>query len=269
MIVKFQEADSFLHRLNPVAKFSVVVAYSIIVFLLASLRLELLCIASIVAMERLTGGRQVLAFLLSRFVLVLVTVIFIMQALMTHSGTVLISIPLYFTSLNVTDAGLLNGAVLAMRFLSVVLAGALFVATTNPVDFVYSLMLVGVPYRFGFMVILALRLTTVFEQEAKTLVNAQKMRGLNVDEAGFRGLLRCIRCTVIPLIVCALSRVDNLVVSMEGRAFGSQKSRTFVAKAHYGPLDKALILAGSVMTLLLLLDLAFGWYPLPQLLPYR
>lgn len=268
MIVKFENSNSFLHRLNPIAKLSVVAACSLIVFLMASLRVELLCIASVLAMERATGSRQIWAFMLSRFALVLVVAIVIMQAIMTRSGTVLISIPLYFTRLSVTDGGLLNGAVISMRFMSVVLTGALFVATTNPVDLVYSLMRIGVPYRFGFMAILAMRLITVFEQEAKTLTNAQKMRGLNVDESGPRGLLRCVRCTIQPLIVCALSRVDSLVVSMEGRAFGCKKSRTFVAENHFGPVDKALILASSAVTLLMLLDLAFEWYPLPHLVPY-
>jgi energy-coupling factor transport system permease protein len=268
MIVKYEQGDSFLHRLNPMAKFSVVVAYSMVAVLLASLRLELLCIVSVLILERTIPSRQVCAFLLSRFVVALALIIVVMQTLMTGSGTVLLTIPLYFTRLAVTDAGLLNGAIIAMRFVSIVLVGALFIATTNPVDLVYSLMRIGIPYRYGFMAILAMRLTTVFEQEAKTLTNAQKMRGLNVDEAGLKGLLQIIRCTVMPLIVSALSRVDDLVVSMEGRAFGCKKNRTFVSEDHYGPIDKALILAGSAAALLVLLDLAFGWYPLPHLRPY-
>lgn len=267
MMVKFEKGSSFLHRLNPIAKLSVVVAYSLIVFLLASLRLELLCIAAVLVMERITGSRQVCAFMLSRFVLALVVVVLIMQAVMTHSGTVLITVPLYFTRLRITDAGLLNGMVIAMRFVSVVMVGALFVATTDPVGLLYSLMRIGVPYRYGFMAILALRLTTVFEQEAKTLTNAQKMRGLNVDESGIRGLMRCVRCTVIPLLVCALSHVDDLVVSMEGRAFGCKKTRTFVTEDRYGLLDKALILGCLSLVLLTVLDIVFGWYPLPHLRP--
>ena len=268
MIVKFEKGDSFLHRLNPLAKLSAVVAYSLAVFLMASLRLELLCIASVLILERLTGGRQLLSFLLSRFVLVLMIVIIVTQTLMTRSGEILFAIPLYFTHVHITDAGLFNGTVIAMRFVSVVLVGALFIAATNPVDLVYSFMRIGVPYRYGFMALLAMRLATVFEKEARTLANAQKMRGLNVDEAGVKGFLRIARCTVLPLVVCALSRVDDLVVSMEGRAFGWKRTRTFVAGNRYGPVDKALIAASSAMALLVLLDLAFGWFPLGRLRPY-
>ncbi|MDR3569989.1 MAG: energy-coupling factor transporter transmembrane component T [Syntrophobacteraceae bacterium] len=268
MIVKFEKGDSFLHRLNPLAKLSAVVAYSLVAVLLAGLRLELLCIASVLVMERIAGCRQIFAFMLSRFVLVLMIVIVIVQTIMTRSGTVLVTLPLYVASLHITDAGLLNGAVIAMRFVSIVLVGALFVSTTNPVDLVYSLMQIGVPYRYGFMAVLALRLTTVFQQEAKTLTNAQKMRGLNVEESGVKGLLRCIRCTVMPLIVCALARVDDLVVSMEGRAFGCKRSRTFVAVSRYRAIDKALVFAALAVALWVLLDLCFGWYPLPRLRPY-
>ncbi|HQN17995.1 MAG TPA: energy-coupling factor transporter transmembrane component T [Syntrophobacteraceae bacterium] len=267
MMVKYTEGSSLLHRLNPVAKLSVVVSYSLIVFLLDSLQLEGLCLGAVLAAERSIGSRQITAMMLSRFALVLVIFIVAMQAVMTQSGTVLISIPVYYAQLRITDAGLLNGIVVALRFLSVVLVSALLIVTTSPADLVYSLMRAGIPYRYGFMVILVMRLITVYRLELKTVTNAQKMRGLRVDESGIRGLVRCIRCTVMPLIVSGLSRVDSLVVSMEGRAFGCKKTRTFVNEDHYGLLDKILIVGCSSLVLLTLLDIAFGWYPLPHLMP--
>lgn len=93
------------------------------------------------------------------------------------------------------------------------------------------------------------------------------MRGLRIDQAGLRGLVRSIRCTVGHLIVSALSRVDSLVVSMDGRAFGCKKTRTFVTEHRYGLLDWALIWGCSMLVLLTLLDLVFGWRPLPHLRP--
>ncbi len=267
MIVRFSEGNSLLHRLNPLSKLLAVVAWSIIVFLLGSLRLEIVCVAGVLILERIIGSRQITAIMLSRFALVLMTMIVVMQATMTGSGTVLISIPLYFCHLRLTDAGLLNGTIIALRFLSVVLVSALFIVTTNPIDLVYSLMHAGIPYRYGFMLILVMRLVAVFELEAKTVADAQKMRGMRIDEPGVRGLLRSIRCTVMPLVTGGLSRVDSLVVSMEGRAFGCGKNRTFVASNHYGLLDKALIMCSSSLVLLLLLDALTGWFPLPHLAP--
>lgn len=266
-MVRYDKGNSWLHRLNPLTKLSVVVAYCVVVFLLASLPLELVCVACTLVVERAIGSRQITAMMLSRFTLMLVVSIVAMQALMTHSGTVLVVIPVYFTHLRITDAGLLNGVVIALRFLSVVLVSALFIVTTDPVDLVYSLMRAGVPYRYGFMVILVMRLSTIFELELKTVVNAQKMRGLRVDQSGVKGWLRCLRCTVMPMLVCALSRVDSLVVSMEGRAFGYRKTRTFVTADRYGLLDKLLIVGSSSLLLLTLLDTIFGWYPLPNLRP--
>jgi energy-coupling factor transport system permease protein len=237
------------------------------VLLAPDLWLELLCIAAVLAAERGIGSRQITAMMLSRYALVLVTFIVVMQAIMTRSGTVLAAIPIFSVEQRITDAGLLNGIVIALRFLSVVLVSALFIVTTNPVDLVNSLMRAGIPYRYGFMAILVIRLITVYELELKTVTNAQKMRGLGVDESGVRGLMRCIRYTFMPLIVSALSRVDGLVVSMEGRAFGYKKTRTFVTRDHYGPLDKALILGCSILALLILLNIACGLRPFPHLMP--
>ncbi len=267
MIVKFEKTDSFLHRLNPVAKFSVLLSYGLIVFLAGSLPLELACIGCVFLLERIAGSRQISAFVLSRFMVTFVAVILVMQILMTRSGTVVGSIPFYFTRLDITSEGIDNGLLISMRFLSVVILGALFIAVTNPADFVYSLMRIGVPYRFGFMIILAMRLAAVFEQELKTLTNAQKMRGLHIDQSGARTLLLCLRSTVVPLIVCALSRVDDLVVSMEGRAFGCRKTRTFVAPKTWTLVDKTLLVASSAMALLVLLNLVLCPHFPPHLLP--
>ena len=267
MFVKYAAGDSLLHRLNPVSKLTVVATWSIIVFLLASLRLELFCIASVLVMERAVGTRQVTRMMFSSFALGIVLFVVVMQPIMTTSGTVLVTIPLYFTRLRVTDAGLLNGFVVALRFLSVLLLSALFIVTTDPVALVYSLMRAGIPYRYGFMVILVMRLGSVYEQELKTISNAQKMRGLRVDESGVKGMVRCVRCTVWPLLVSALSRVDSLVVSMEGRAFGFKKTRTFVTRDSFGVLDRLLLWGCASLLLLTFLDTVFGWYPLPHLMP--
>ena len=166
------------------------------------------------------------------------------------------------------DDGLLIGFVAALRFLTVILISALFIVSTDPVALVYSLMRAGIPYRYGFMVILMMRFASVFALEVKTVCNAQKMRGLQIDEAGVKGLLRSIRYTIVPLIVSALSRVDGLVVSMEGRAFGYAKTRTFVIQDRFSSFDKALILASSVAILLTLAGAAVGLYPVIQTMPW-
>jgi len=189
------------------------------------------------------------------------------NTLFNPSGKVLFSIPFYFFHLSITEGGLIRGVVMALGFLTILLMSALFVCTTEPAALVYSLMRRGVPYRYGFMLIVMMRFVPVFERELKTITDAQRMRGLEIEKRGVKKLLRSIRCTFVPLIVSALSKTDALTISMEGRAFGCRRTRTFIAVDRYAWPDKALIAVSLACLALLLLDRAIGWYPLPTLGP--
>ena len=78
----------------------------------------------------------------------------------------------------------------------------------------------GLPYRYGYALITALRLVPVFEQEGQTVYNAQLARGVQYDVRSLRRFLLLGRQFFLPLLVSALGKVDALAVSMEGRCFG-------------------------------------------------
>jgi energy-coupling factor transport system permease protein len=116
----------------------------------------------------------------------------------------------------------------AGRFLSVVLLSYLFVLTTEPNELAYGLMRAGLPYRYGFALVTALRLVPVFEEEGQTVYRAQLARGVEYDVRSPRRVVVLARQFFLPLLVSALGKVDALAVSMEGRCFGRYPSRTFL-----------------------------------------
>lgn len=266
LMVRYKKGTTPLHRLNPVAKFSVLVAYCIIIFLFDSAAFELAVLVAILAIACAMGIRQLVRFVFSPFTLTMTAMLIVMQLVFTPSGTVLFTIPLHFFSILITEAGVMKGIIMALRFLTVILMSGLFIATTDPGAFVYSLMRAGVPYRYGFMVIMMLRFIPLFEMDLGTVGNAQKMRGLEIDRGGVKRLIKSIRYTFVPMIVSALSKVDCIVISMEGRAFGYRRTRTFITSDHYTLFDKALVVFSIVTVLLVVLDNLMGWYPLPHLL---
>jgi energy-coupling factor transport system permease protein len=265
LMIRYGKGTSFLHGLNPLSKLSVVVAYCIMIFLFDSAWFEAAVLVAILVTAYAMGVRQLVAFMFSPFTLSMSVMLFVMQLLFTPAGTPYFTIPLYFFNVPVTDMGVLKGIIMTLRFMTVILMSGLFVATTEPAQFVYSLMKAGVPYRYGFMVIMMLRFIPVFELEMNTVGNAQKMRGLEIDGGGVKGLIRSIRYTFVPLIISALSKVDCLVISMEGRAFGYKRTRTFIASDRYTLFDKALIVFCALVVIVLIADNIAGWYPLPHL----
>ena len=172
-----------------------------------------------------------------------------LQVLFVRQGVVLTRVG----SLIITADGIEAGAYVAGRFISVVLLSYLFVLTTDPNDLAYALMRAGVPYRYGFALVTALRLVPAFEQEGQIVYNAQLARGVQYDVRSPRRFLTLARQFFMPLLVSALGKVDTLAVSMEGRCFGKYPTRTFLREIHPTRLDAVamiLLLLGIVATVI-------------------
>ena len=148
----------------------------------------------------------------------------------------------------VTTGGLVAGVRALGRLLAVVLASALFVATTEPVTLACALMRAGLPCRWGFALVTALRLAPVFRVEAHHIYRAQLARGVAYDSRGPRRWWLLLRNLSLPLLVSALRTAHSLALSMEGRAFGLHPQRTFLREVRYRPADAvaAVLLLASV-----------------------
>jgi energy-coupling factor transport system permease protein len=175
-----------------------------------------------------------------------------LQVLFVHQGRVLVRMG----PLAVTAGGVEAGVYVAARFLSVILLSYLFVLTTDPNDLAYGLMRAGLPYRYGFALITALRLVPVFEQEGQIVYRAQLARGVRYDTRSPRRFLTLGRQFFLPLLVSALGKVDSLAVSMEGRCFGKYPTRTFLREVRSTRQDViavALLVLGIVVVALYLI----------------
>ena len=156
-----------------------------------------------------------------RFVLIFASLLFLAQVLAIREGAVLFRIGISITSL-----GVIAGMNMALRFLVVLSASFLFVLTTDPDALASSLIRWGIPYRYGFTLILALRFVPFFRHELRTVREAQRLRGIQVSVRSIGGIRRAIRYTFVPVLVSGLIRVDTIAMSMKGRAFGLHRRRT-------------------------------------------
>jgi energy-coupling factor transport system permease protein len=230
--VQFIEGNSLLHRMHPLVKLAWLVVLSISVFFVPSPWfvigfLVLVWIGFRVAgadFRSLTGMR-----------LVLPTALFLAGLQMAFVRTGAVGLRLWH--LSVTLDGVEAGVYVGGRFLSIVLLSYLFVLTTHPGELAHALMQAGVPYRFGYSLITALRMVPMFQIEADIIHKAQSARGIRVDRGGVRGLVEAARQMLMPLLVSALGKADTLAVSMEGRCFGMHPRRTYLRNAAFGRGD--------------------------------
>jgi len=117
--------------------------------------------------------------------------------------------------------------------------------TTSPDHLGLALEQTRVPYEFVFAFTTAVRFVPVLAEEAQTIMDAQKARGLELERGNFMKRIRNYIPILIPLIVSAIRRSLELAEAMESRAWGATKKRTnlYVLKLHKGDI---LLLAFTI-----------------------
>ena len=123
--------------------------------------------------------------------------------------------------LSLCREGVVYGAVVSLRLLSVLSAGALVVFTTYPSDLILALTKLRVPHSFAFMLTLALRFLPETIEQGKRILVAQQLRG-----AGGKGLLSAVRrfrLLVVPLLAVSLRSARQVALAAEVRAYSSNR----------------------------------------------
>lgn len=189
------------------------------------------------------SGESVTSFLKkSGFVISFSLLIFVAQVLFVRDGRTIVSV-----GVTVTDRGLLLGGEMALRFLVIVSSSLLFVRVTDPDRLARAIMGPWVPYRYAFVLVLALRFVPFFREEYRTVREAQRVRGLDRPIRSVRDLRRSIRYTVLPVLTAGLVRVDTIAISMKGRGFGLYSRRTITRRERWRAVDLVPLGAGAVL----------------------
>ncbi len=137
--------------------------------------------------------------------------------LFTIAGPYTVTLQQLFYHLNMT-----------MKVICVVPVALLFIACTDPSEFAASLANIGVSYRIGYSVSLALRYIPDVQREYHNISQAQQARG--IDLSGKDKLLTRLKNSVailLPLILSSLNRIETVSNAMELRGFGKNKKRTW------------------------------------------
>ncbi len=170
-----------------------------------------------------------------------------------ESRTVLITIAGPYT---VTLQQLFYHFNMTLKVFCVVPVALLFIACTDPSEFAASLASIGVSYRIGYSVSLALRYIPDVQREYHNISQAQQARG--IDLSGKDKLLTRMKNSVailLPLILSSLNRIETISNAMELRGFGKNRKRTWYARRKMRRNDwlaigfvTAVLLIGLVVT---------------------
>ena len=134
----------------------------------------------------------------------------------------------------------------------------LFVCTTNPSEFAASLSKIGVSYRIGYAVALALRYIPDIQREYRDISLAQQARGTEMSKkASLVNRLKAASTILIPLILSSMERIETISNAMELRGFGKSKKRTWYSGRKFTTAD---IVSIAVCVLLMIASFLITYF---------
>jgi energy-coupling factor transport system permease protein len=237
--LKFRKVYSPIHSLDPRIKFVYVCA----IFAIAVVFWEVLPLAVLFLIQVpfvILAGVERDWLRSMRGASFLATIIFLSNFLFSFVGAGYV-----ITAKNVESA-----AAMTIRFIVLVESFSVFFLTTSPDHLGLALERTRVPYELVFAFTTAVRFVPVLAEEAQTIMDAQKARGLELERGSFLKRIRNYIPILIPLIVSAIRRSLELAEAMESRAWGATKNRTnlYMLKMHRGDFILLALTMGIIAT---------------------
>lgn len=147
---------------------------------------------------------------------------------------------------------------MTMKVVCVVPIALLFIACTDPSEFAASLAGIGVSYRVGYAVSLALRYIPDVQREYRNISQAQQARGIDLSgKDKFFTRLKNSVAILLPLVLSSLNRIETVSNAMELRGFGKEKKRTWYVQRKMQRNDWVTV---GFAILILVLDLVITFW---------
>jgi energy-coupling factor transport system permease protein len=243
--------DSFFHRLRPPVKLAVVLLSFVPPLVLVGPRALGVLAALGVALVLSCGAGRAL-WKVRALVALLVVMSLLLWPLFRASGPTLLAVG----PIAVTRGGVLYGLTVALRLLCFLFGTLLLVSTTTVEEFAFALGRLGVPFRAAFSLSLAFRLVPLFMETGRTIVAAQRARGLELDAGGVVARARKYVPILVPILLGAIRKADRMAVALEARGFGAPGIRTSLADR---PATWRDAVAVAAVVLVLAASVAMRW----------
>ncbi len=142
-----------------------------------------------------------------------------------------------------TVGGILYGLLIALRVVSVVTVIPIFTMTSSIAHITASFAKIRVPQKMAFMFMTAFRFVPLVQESMDSIIEAQKIRGFDLDQAGYVDKVRRAYIPIItPLLLLMFRRAMDLEVAINARAFGARKDRTYIKDMSFKARDYGGIL---------------------------
>lgn len=197
---------SWLSKLHPGIKILTIGSLMIIPLMFNSLAGELLSITILIPLVVLSKSTMEICKLIKG------SILFIFMIILTN----------YLFSRKI-----LFSLAMAMRLVSMLILSAVFFASTDATEIGDLLSNIGFPPYIAFSFVIAIRFIPVLAEDAQNIIAAQQSRGLELSKGNLFARIKKMIPILIPLVILAIRRAQQLAEALESRAFGSEKRSSY------------------------------------------
>jgi len=110
-----------------------------------------------------------------------------------------------------------------------------------------------IPFHYAFAFSMAVRFVPTLALEARTIMEAQMSKGLELEKGGLFKKARNFIPILAPLVVNSIRRAIQIAESLESRGFGAVANRTSLYQLRIRPIDYLFIFLTIMVSVALLL----------------
>ena len=248
---QYYPSNSFVHKCDPRAKILFLIVYIVAVFLCKNFYALGACAALFILVAMVSGVPFSSLLRSVKAVLFLLLFMALLNLFLYQGETVLWQ----WKFIVITQEAIYYTVFLAVRLFLLVLGSSLLTLTTTPVslaDGIESLLsplkVIHFPvHELALIMSIALRFIPILTDETARIMNAQKARGADFESGSLIQRVKAVLPILIPLLISAFRRADELGDAMDARCYSGSKVRTKYKKLTYGWRDLVAALFCSIL----------------------
>ena len=255
---QYYPVKSFTHSADPRIKLLALIAYIVALFLAKNFYAMAVCVVILVA-AIIASRVPFLSILRSVKAIIFLLIFTAVLNLFFHGGE---HVFWQYGIIKITLEGVIFTIFFVLRLFFLVMGSALLTLTTTPVELTDGIESLLTPLKWvrfpvhelALIMSIALRFIPTLIDETNRIISAQKARGADFESGNIFKRIRAIVPILIPLLISAFRRAEELGDAMDARCYSGSKSRTKYKKLKFGWRDLIIVLlfAGMITGVVIL-----------------
>ena len=257
---QYYPTKSFVHRADPRIKLLALIAYIVALFLAKNFYAMAACVIVLIATviaSRVPFGSVLRSVKAIIFLLIFTAVL----NLFFHGGEHLL---VEWGIIKIYREGIIFTVFFVLRLFFLVMGSALLTLTTTPVELTDGIESLLTPLKWirfpvhelALIMSIALSFIPTLIDETNRIISAQKARGADFESGNIFKRIKAIVPILIPLLISAFRRAEELGDAMDARCYSGSKNRTKYKKLKFGWRDIIItLLFAALITGVVLLNI--------------